>query len=303
MKPAEKNYGTTEKECLAIIYAVLHFRPYLYGREVTLISDHEPLKWIDSVKPPVQRLIRWRTRLREYQYKFLHKPGRLNVNADALSRNPPLEEAIAFPTSASAKLQGNARQATSTTRERPLGSKNKTPSTDLNETKTAVSTIAERVRARHNQIEPPKIQKPLIIKKPQIIQKPQIKQLTKKPAPSESSTSKQPPPKPIRPNKFTKQVTFNVSNDSGSEKEVPPVARKRNSGFGSLLPNTPPITRQQSSNEDSNSEEENQQQRPVPNKNIKEVERPNSSGSDGLASMDEYWWDETKLRHKTYDSR
>ena len=59
MKPAERNYGTTEKECLAIIYAVLHFRPYLYSCKFILISDHEPLKWIDSVKPPVQRLIRW----------------------------------------------------------------------------------------------------------------------------------------------------------------------------------------------------------------------------------------------------
>ena len=47
MKPAERNYGTTEKECLAIIYAILHYRPYLYGREFTLICDHEPLKWID----------------------------------------------------------------------------------------------------------------------------------------------------------------------------------------------------------------------------------------------------------------
>ena len=111
MKPAEKNYGTTEKDCLAILHAVLHFSPYLYGREFALINDHDPLKWIDSVKPPV-RLIRWRTRLREYQYKFLHKPGRLNVNADALSRNLPLEEAIAFPTSASAKLQGISKQVT-----------------------------------------------------------------------------------------------------------------------------------------------------------------------------------------------
>ena len=136
MKPAEKNYGTTEKECLAIIYAVLHFRPYLYGREFTLISDHEPLKWIDSVKPPVRRLIRWRTRLREYQYKFLHKPGRLNVNVDALSRNPPLEEAIAFPTSASAKLQGNPRQATSSGRGRPIGSKTKPARPDLSESGT-----------------------------------------------------------------------------------------------------------------------------------------------------------------------
>ena len=120
------------------------------------------------------------TRLREYQYKFLHKkPGRFNVNADALSRNPPLEEAIAFPTSASAKFQGNPRQATSSGRGR-LGSKTKTALPDLSESGTPGLTIARRVRARHKQVEPPKIQKP------------PIKQLTKKSTPLEPSTSKQP---------------------------------------------------------------------------------------------------------------
>ncbi len=38
-KPAEVNYTTTEKECLAIIYAILYFWPYLYGREFTLKSS------------------------------------------------------------------------------------------------------------------------------------------------------------------------------------------------------------------------------------------------------------------------
>lgn len=50
----EQNYFTTEKECLAVLYAVLHFRPYLYGRKFTLISDHEPLRWINSIKDPGQ---------------------------------------------------------------------------------------------------------------------------------------------------------------------------------------------------------------------------------------------------------
>ena len=77
-----------------------------------------------------------------------------------------MKEAIAFPTTASARIQVNPRPATSSTRGRPLGSKNKTHSTDPNETKTPRSTIAERVRARHNQIEPPKLQNPPKIQKP-----------------------------------------------------------------------------------------------------------------------------------------
>ena len=55
------------------------------------MSDHEPLRWINSVKDPGQRLIRWRLKLRDYEYEFKYKPGKLNTNADALSRNPIVE--------------------------------------------------------------------------------------------------------------------------------------------------------------------------------------------------------------------
>ena len=51
------------------------------------MSDHEPLRWINSVKDPGQRLIRWRLKLRDYEYEFKYKPDKLNTNADALSRN------------------------------------------------------------------------------------------------------------------------------------------------------------------------------------------------------------------------
>ncbi|CAK9816540.1 Retrovirus-related Pol polyprotein from transposon 17.6 [Anthophora quadrimaculata] len=90
----EQNYFTTEKECLAVLYAILHFRPYLYGRKFTLVSDHEPLRWIDSIKDPGQRLVRWRLKLRDYDYNFVHKSGKLNTNADALSRNPVIVNEI-----------------------------------------------------------------------------------------------------------------------------------------------------------------------------------------------------------------
>ncbi|KAL7290418.1 hypothetical protein TKK_0016107 [Trichogramma kaykai] len=36
----------------------------------------------------MSRLNRWRAKLRGYQYKFIYKPGKLNTNSDALSRNP-----------------------------------------------------------------------------------------------------------------------------------------------------------------------------------------------------------------------
>ena len=44
----ELNYSTTAKECFAVLYAVNQFRPYIYGRKFTLMSDHEPLRWMNS---------------------------------------------------------------------------------------------------------------------------------------------------------------------------------------------------------------------------------------------------------------
>lgn len=85
---AELNYSTIEKECLALVYAVQHFRPYLYGRKFNLITDHRPLVWMNSVKDPTSRLLRWRLKLAEFDYNITYRPGKINTNADALSRNP-----------------------------------------------------------------------------------------------------------------------------------------------------------------------------------------------------------------------
>lgn len=86
LNKAESNYSTTERELLAIIYAVKHFRPYLYGVKFNIITDHRPLVWLFNTKDPGSRLLRWRLKLEEYQYNIIYKPGKLNSNADALSR-------------------------------------------------------------------------------------------------------------------------------------------------------------------------------------------------------------------------
>ena len=86
LNKAELNYSTTDKELLAIVWSVQHFRPYLYGREFNILSDHKPLVWLFNVKDPGSRLMRWRLKLEEYKYKIIYKSGKTNQNADALSR-------------------------------------------------------------------------------------------------------------------------------------------------------------------------------------------------------------------------
>ena len=83
---AEKNYSTTEQELLAIVWGMRYFRPYLYGRKFTVVTDHKPLTWIMNVKDPGSRLLRWRIKLEEYDYDVVYRKGALNINADALSR-------------------------------------------------------------------------------------------------------------------------------------------------------------------------------------------------------------------------
>ena len=88
LSDTEINYSTIEKELLAIIFCVETFRPYLYGRRFTLVTDHRPLVWMHNIKNPGSKLLRWRLRLGEYDYDVIYKKGSANSNADALSRNP-----------------------------------------------------------------------------------------------------------------------------------------------------------------------------------------------------------------------
>lgn len=97
LNTAEQRYSTIEKECLAIVYCTSHFRPYLYGRKFTIVTDHKPLVWLHSVKDPSSRLWKWRHKLSEYEYRIEYKAGTANLNADALSRNPPGNVITALP--------------------------------------------------------------------------------------------------------------------------------------------------------------------------------------------------------------
>lgn len=83
----EKNYPVTQKECLALIWAVERWRHYISGNgTTTCYTDHSSLLWLANLKSPTNRLARWVCRLSEFDLKIIHKKGKFNFVPDCLSR-------------------------------------------------------------------------------------------------------------------------------------------------------------------------------------------------------------------------
>jgi hypothetical protein len=86
LNQAERNYSTPEKECLAMVWAILLLRPYLERQRFTIRTDQVALKWLLSLKDPSGSLARWRLRLSEFDFTIQYRPGIKNSLADGCSR-------------------------------------------------------------------------------------------------------------------------------------------------------------------------------------------------------------------------
>ena len=87
----EANYCVTRKELLAIVKALKHFRPQLYGRRFTVRTDHASLVWLLRNPNPTGQLARWIETLSEYDFELIHRKGLKHSNADGLSRQQCLD--------------------------------------------------------------------------------------------------------------------------------------------------------------------------------------------------------------------
>jgi hypothetical protein len=83
---AQKNYATTEKEFLAVVFACDKFRPYIIDSKVTIHTDHAAIRYLMEKKDAKPRLIRWVLLLQEFDLHIVDRKGAENPVADNLSR-------------------------------------------------------------------------------------------------------------------------------------------------------------------------------------------------------------------------
>ena len=96
LTPAECRYSTTKKEALAVIQAMKWFKPYIWGNQFVLRTDHASLQWLfrQNNDGMIFRILQ---RPQEFDFQVEHRPGDKHGNADGLSRQcgftPELTEA------------------------------------------------------------------------------------------------------------------------------------------------------------------------------------------------------------------
>ena len=107
----ERKYATTKKELLSMVAFTKHFKHYLLGKEFVLRTDHNSLRWLHNFQGLEGQLARWIEQLANFQYKIVHRPGKLHKNADALSRLPIISngEGLGPETLDNAVLKGISR--------------------------------------------------------------------------------------------------------------------------------------------------------------------------------------------------
>ena len=110
MKDAEKRYDARNKELLAIVEAVSHWRCYVDGspHATRILTDHKGLQWLNTAPELNDRQSRWVEKLSDIEYEVHYVPGPRNAAADALSRRADYEDDDASPAAAAAAGPGSS---------------------------------------------------------------------------------------------------------------------------------------------------------------------------------------------------
>ena len=83
--PGETNYAPTKGELSALMHAVRTHKHVLCYKPFVIMTDHQSLKWLHSMKNPRGIFERWLIELASYEFTVQHVPGKKTGAADRLS--------------------------------------------------------------------------------------------------------------------------------------------------------------------------------------------------------------------------
>ena len=87
LSPRESVWSISERECLAVVYAIQKYRKYLYGETFELQTDHQALSILKTSETSSPRLQRWALTLQPYRFRVKYIPARDNIFGDFFSRH------------------------------------------------------------------------------------------------------------------------------------------------------------------------------------------------------------------------
>lgn len=92
LRASERNYPAHKLEFLCLKWALSDkFHDYLYGNDFIVRTDNNPLTYVNKKAKLDATSHRWLASLANYNFKLIYKPGKMNGDADGLSRRPQEE--------------------------------------------------------------------------------------------------------------------------------------------------------------------------------------------------------------------
>jgi RNase H-like domain found in reverse transcriptase/Reverse transcriptase (RNA-dependent DNA polymerase) len=89
LNSTQQHWAVVEKEAYAVIWTLRKYFHWLFGAEVIVYSDHNPLSYLNECTPKSPKLMRWALALQQFNISFRFKAGKVNAAADWLSRMGP----------------------------------------------------------------------------------------------------------------------------------------------------------------------------------------------------------------------
>ena len=86
LNDTQRRYSTYKKELYAMVYCLRQFHAWIWGHELTIITDHMPLTHIQTTPTLAPAMQQWLDVILDYKFNIVHCPGVTNVLADSLSR-------------------------------------------------------------------------------------------------------------------------------------------------------------------------------------------------------------------------